>query len=304
MFVRETFYPYTYLSLFSFRWMESWYIWSVMWPSVNKNKRNTSWLLNIKHVSSLSVPIMPGEMDGCRDSRSFSLWILSALRGAEATWQHIAAPLIRSNSQSKETTAAYGRHISSSSLAHFDISLVRSSSVSKPTTETDRSSSTEPGTHFQHTWRLNDTTKTCWTKTQRIRVLHLCLPYLLTPSTPEWELQSRVWTLQSVEASRVCVFKHWRQINISEFHETNYITESCDTTQIQPVLPSTTWSTSWWTDLRSACRFTAGSLTLDGDDLTRRRSFSCSTHQPKENTATLIWNRNKNKKVFLHLTWD
>lgn len=110
--------------------------------------------------------------------------------------------------------------------------------------------------------------------------------------------------LQSVEASRVCVFKHWGQINISEFHETNYITESCDTTQIQPVLSSTTWSTSWWTDLRSACRFTAGSLTLDGDDLTRRRSFSCSTHQPKENTATLIWNRNKNKKVFLHLTWD
>lgn len=37
--------------------------------------------------------------------------------GAQATWQHIAAPLIRSNSRSKQTTAAaaaaHGRHISS-----------------------------------------------------------------------------------------------------------------------------------------------------------------------------------------------
>lgn len=114
-FVRVTFYLHTYLSLFSFRRMELWYTLSVMWPSVNKNKRNTLWLLNIKHVfPSCSARWTDVGTAGW----SFSLWILSALRRAEATWQHIAAPLIRSNSQSKETTAAYGRHISSSSLSH------------------------------------------------------------------------------------------------------------------------------------------------------------------------------------------
>lgn len=69
--------------------MESWYIWSVMWPSVNKNKRNTSWLLNIKHVSSLSVPIMPGEMDGCRDSRMEFLSVDT--ERAQRSWGDLAA---------------------------------------------------------------------------------------------------------------------------------------------------------------------------------------------------------------------
>ncbi len=83
----------------------------------------------------------------------FLLWILSALRGAQATWQHFAAPLIRSNSQSKQTTAAYGRHISSSSLtqtltSHFH-QTGGSSSASKPRTETVRSSSTKPGTEIK-----------------------------------------------------------------------------------------------------------------------------------------------------------
>lgn len=76
------------------------------------------------HSHSVSVLLMGGgdynphsllpscpvaaRMGGWADWWGFSLWIQSTLR----TWQHIAAPLIRSNSQSKQTAAADGRHIS------------------------------------------------------------------------------------------------------------------------------------------------------------------------------------------------
>lgn len=78
---------------------------------------------DILETGSRVFPIMPA--DGWASTLCFSLWILSALSRAQASWQHIAAPLIRSNSRSKQTTAAYGRHISSSSLtqtltSHFE----------------------------------------------------------------------------------------------------------------------------------------------------------------------------------------
>lgn len=70
-----------------------------------------------EHISALSFPIMLGgyENGGWAGWWGFLLWILSKL----TIWQHIAAPLIRSTSQSKQKASADGRHVFTHKLWHL-----------------------------------------------------------------------------------------------------------------------------------------------------------------------------------------
>ncbi len=194
-----------------------------MWTILDQQTRNPE---QVRHVLQLSkhltcfihrslFPSRPanglmgaGPSDGVC-TLCFLLRILSALRRAQATWQHIAAPLIRSNSQSKQTTAAYGRHISSSSLtqtltSHFH-EAGGGDGVSKPRTETVRSCSTKPGTEFKQPTEDAETDEFLTERHYRVlqnkavmmrssssvfrvhRVLSVC-HILLTPLIPKYEL--------------------------------------------------------------------------------------------------------------------